>query len=797
MSKLHAVQKVVGGRFQLIRLLGTGGQAEVHLAKDLDLGIDVVLKSQSFADASHLGLLRREARVLMEIVPHRGLPTFRNDLIDGDHYVLINDYVDGRDLQSVLASQGDPGLAVQTVLGYLDQVAATLDHLHGHSPSLVHGDIKPANLVLADDGRVVIIDFGSAARVGELGEGIGTSGFAAPEMVAGEAITAAVDVFALAAVAITLLTGTTPTAGAPMWDGLRAAQADGLERVLRRALAFDPSRRPASASELVSQLRQAAEMDIPNGTVTIAYFGCTTGSTVRSDIANQVESAGGRMLATATVPDDGVAAAFTRVRDAACAAMSILATNGGQHCTVGLHVGDLGGWHGATLQQLVGETIQLTQGVPVGSATCSPPTRMLLGREGTHHFVPATYGFRVSPVRPDRSSIGAPETERWISSRRVLPIVGRDEELDAVRAAVDYDHRHLRASMVVLTADPGMGKSRILAELGARAVSEHHRVLVGQCTRAASAFEPFVDALGEEAFNSGTGQIEGDEEGWMDRRRFFARVAAVLQNSDAPVTLIIDDLHLIDGASTALLAHLLGQLGPNLTVLAGCRRDESPRGFVDLLNRFDVQSIRLDGLRDQAIGRLAQICDVALVGDGCGVVGALTGGNPFFALQFLEHLSETPATDSEHQAFTNGVLDWVSRRIVRLEDDVRAVLGPAAVIGLRFDVRLLAEVLGADPLEVLTHLEQAVAAGLLIEGDHAGEFRFVHTLVRTSLLDGLSPTRRALLHAKLAERLEAGVCDVDVLELAAHHWLEAGTLGNPVHPAEAAGRVTHKVFLHA
>ena len=792
MTALHVVHDMIGGRFQLVRLIGSGGQGEVHLAKDIDLGIDVVLKSRPVRDEQALVQLRREARVLMGVVPHRGLPVVRSDLVDSGRYILISDYVDGRDLESVLASQGDPGLPVQTALGYLAQIADSLDHLHGHRPAVVHGDIKPANLVLANDGRVVIIDFGTALRVGECGERIGTPGFTAPEVVAGEAITPAADVFSLAAVAVALLTGRAPTAGASMGDDLRSAKAEGLERVLRRALSFDPARRPPTAPDLVTQLREAAEMDLPTGTVTLAYFASSPPNPrQQTDIINEVERTGGNVVTNATVPTGGLAAVFTRVSDAATAALNIVDHGTSATCTAGLHVGDLGGWHGATLQQLVGETIQLTSTALVGSVVCSPPTRMLLGRDGAHHFTPTSHGFRINSVHVTAiaDSVGVQEANTWIAVRRIHPIFGRESTFDAVRVAVAADHDDQRASMVVLAADPGIGKTRVLAELGAQAVEAGHRVLIGRCTESGGAFEPFVDALGEEVFDLNSGQFEWEEGGWIDRRRFFTRVATTLETCPSPVTLIFDDLQWIDGASVALLSHLLSHLGSNLTVLAGCRNDARTPAFGDFIARLDVHSIGLAPLLGSELAQLAAINGVRLSEQALDTLRTLTNGNPFFALQVFDHLRGQDADELDNPDLPTGVLEWVGNRVARLGDQARSVLGPAAVIGRTFDVLLLADLIGAGPLELLTHLERAVDAGLLIEGVGVGEFRFVHEIVQSSLINGLSQTRQALLHATLGERLEANGSDLDNLELAAHHWLKAGRLGNPVHAAEIAVQV--------
>ena len=120
------VPAVVGGRFRLAGLLATGGEAEVHVARDLDLDLDVVLKTRRIADAADLERLRREAGLLMRLVAHPGLPTVRSDLVDGDRYYMISDHIVGNDLQSLVRAGDDAGLALPTVLDL--ELHQRLDH---------------------------------------------------------------------------------------------------------------------------------------------------------------------------------------------------------------------------------------------------------------------------------------------------------------------------------------------------------------------------------------------------------------------------------------------------------------------------------------------------------------------------------------------------------------------------------------------------------------------------------------------------------------------------------------------
>ena len=103
----------------------------------------------------------------MRFPPHPALPLVREDFFDGDRYVVAMDWVEGTDLARLLRERGRPGLAPSSVLAYLAQAAEALTHLHSQDPPVIHGDLKPANLILTKGGRVKLVDFGlSSAPVG-------------------------------------------------------------------------------------------------------------------------------------------------------------------------------------------------------------------------------------------------------------------------------------------------------------------------------------------------------------------------------------------------------------------------------------------------------------------------------------------------------------------------------------------------------------------------------------------------------------------------------------------------------
>ena len=175
-------------------------------------------------------------------------------------------------------------------------------------------------------------------------------------------------------------------------------------------------------------------------------------------------------------------------------------------------------------------------------------------------------------------------------------------------------------------------------------------------------------------------------------------------------------------------------------------------------------------------------------------------GNPFFVVEVLRHLAETGALvesdgrwtsdlSPEEVGIPEGIRDVVGQRLVGLGADVERVLRLAAVIGYEFRLDLLSDVAGADADVVLDALDAAVAANLVIEIG-VDRHRFAHGLVRETLHDELSSSRRARQHRKVAEALEArhaGDIDEVITELATH-WAEASAGGDSTRAIEVAER---------
>jgi serine/threonine protein kinase len=247
---------LVRDRYELGERLGGGGQGDVFKAYDHQHERPVAIKVRRWASEEERRTLLREAKMLLTLTPHPGLPLVRDDFFDGDRYYIVMEWVEGVTLDHVREERGDR-LPLDEVAGYVRQVAGALQHLHGHDPPIVHRDVKPGNIVRAHDGRVVLVDFGLSGPGGTGGASGGTSGYGAPELVSGGPVTPAADVFGLAATAFSLLTGRPPNGLPPDWKTMCGEAAPRVEGAIRAALSIDPARRPAGALEFAEHLAPA------------------------------------------------------------------------------------------------------------------------------------------------------------------------------------------------------------------------------------------------------------------------------------------------------------------------------------------------------------------------------------------------------------------------------------------------------------------------------------------------------------------------------------------------------------
>src|SRR5262245_28474445 len=342
-------------RYETLEIVGRGGEGEVSRALDQLHGRQVALKVRTVVDDASRSQLLSEAQVLLSLSPHRGLPLVREDFFVDDRYVIAMDWIEGRDLAAVLDADGHPGLDPELTIDYLEQAAEALDHLHLHRPTVVHGDVKPANLILTSSGRVALVDFGLSSRPYDDPRRAGTAGYVAPEVAAGERPSPASDVYSFAATALALLTGEPPTGGPPSWGDVDPGRIAALERSVRPSLSADPARRDPSATAFVARLRRWWGADLPSGTVTFVMI--EAAAATAEELADGVARAhGGHCVAPA---DGGPLLTVFRSADDGIAAARVLAADGdGRVAAVtGVARPDDGGYRGA----LVSSAAQLLE----------------------------------------------------------------------------------------------------------------------------------------------------------------------------------------------------------------------------------------------------------------------------------------------------------------------------------------------------------------------------------------------------------------------------------------------------
>jgi WD40 repeat protein/class 3 adenylate cyclase len=354
---------LIRGRYEQLEVVGSGGQGRVVRALDHLHDRTVALKIRELRDETDRSALLSEAGTLFRLPPSAHLPIVREDFFDGDDYVIVMDWVEGANLARILHTEGRPGLPPTLVLEWLADAAAALTLLHAQDPPVIHGDIKPSNLILTTGGRVSLVDFGASSTFAAPGRLGGTPYYAAPERAARGEASRASDIYSLASTAFALLTGGPPTGERSSWDGIEPDLAAQLEEAIRAGLATDPARRPATPGELVERLRAGWASSLPTGVLTFCLTDIVGSTNLWNDhpvgmshalvlhdntIATAVERRAGRLIgamgegdSTVSVfgsPIDAVTAAVDLVRDLAAVDWPVGVDI---HVRVALHTGEV------------------------------------------------------------------------------------------------------------------------------------------------------------------------------------------------------------------------------------------------------------------------------------------------------------------------------------------------------------------------------------------------------------------------------------------------------------------------
>ncbi|HEY3519248.1 MAG TPA: AAA family ATPase, partial [Gammaproteobacteria bacterium] len=398
------------------------------------------------------------------------------------------------------------------------------------------------------------------------------------------------------------------------------------------------------------------------------------------------------------------------------------------------------------------------------------------------------------PSPPPRVSAPPPASTRVAGDAKGAAeprLVGRDAELDRLRAAMAATFEQRRCRAVLLLGEPGIGKSRLLDAASGLARDAGALVLEAASYEAESIrpFALFVDALRKlEPAAAASVFDRGDS---SNRDRLFERLAElVAERAGArPVVLKFDDLQWCDESSAAAL-HYVVRTSANLGVLVllAARRDElrdnTPvlRTVRELRHAGLLEDIDLAALGEHAvreiIGARAPQADADRLCKGCG-------GNPLLAIE----LARAEVAGESGQSLR----EVIQERLARFDADGGEVLRWAAILSPRIDAASLARLTGLDWNAIGEALDTAARHSMLVEADRG--LRFSHELIGRSIYAGIPPARRRTMHRRVAELLEQDTAlEPERAADLAHHAAQSADAALAARAMISAGRLCLRFF---
>jgi tetratricopeptide (TPR) repeat protein len=435
---------------------------------------------------------------------------------------------------------------------------------------------------------------------------------------------------------------------------------------------------------------------------------------------------------------------------------------------------------------------------------------------------------------------------------------GRTAELSILKAAADAA-KDGRFSAILISGEPGIGKTRLTEEAGSYARSLGLDIASGRCFETQSRFSyfPFVSAFshlvklplsqvasaargGGKRADKGLDILERlairvprsarpEPEATTAQTALFESVAGFLRarTECSPLLLVLEDLDWADEGSLSLLLYLVRMLTTaRLLIIAtgrgneALRRLELRRTIIECGRLQCWQRIRLRGLSEtEAVSLVQKLVAADSTGETAQLaadIWRLTNGNPLFIVQIVRHLVETgrlylsgaewvASSGWESKlAAEEGMLELVDARLSRLSEGCREVLNHAAVLGDEFEFEVLAQMLPLAATDLSDLLEEASSGGIVTEArnNETADYAFAHGLIRQSLYERQSRPAKRALHAGAARAIEAvygGQQDSHLSQLALH-YTRAGRAGDAARAVEysmRAGEMAYGVCAYA
>jgi tetratricopeptide (TPR) repeat protein len=396
------------------------------------------------------------------------------------------------------------------------------------------------------------------------------------------------------------------------------------------------------------------------------------------------------------------------------------------------------------------------------------------------------------------STVGPPDERPSVGTANARPFIGRGQELGQLIAALEAA-RSGHGSLILVTGEPGIGKSRLMDEFADAARERGCSVLIGRCWDGggAPAYWPWVQVVRAAGGDFESLAAERDREGRSPvphavdpaaaRFRLFDEITRFLteQTRSVPTVVVLEDIHAADEPSVLLLRFLATYVRDQRMLLAASYREAEPRvrDAPDLFAELSRvgRHVPLIGFSRSEIARYIEIAtDAVAPSSWVERVYELTAGNPFFVGQVVRARADRWAADDTH-ALPEEVRALIRRRVANLSSEASQMLHIAAVVGREFDLRILAETTTLSTERLIDVLGEAHDAGILLNDPAApSSYEFSHDLLREAMYEGVSPTRRMELHRTVGHALEREfAADLDPhLSALAHHFAQSAPLGD-------------------
>ncbi|MGD8330746.1 MAG: protein kinase, partial [Acidobacteriota bacterium] len=709
--------------YRITAKLGEGGMGEVYRATDTKLGRDVALKvlaTDLAANAERLARFEREARAIAAL-NHPGIVTIHSvEESDGRHFITM-ELVEGTTLDGLIPPGGMPlGALFELAIPIVDAISAA------HDRGLAHRDLKPTNIMVTRDGKVKVLDFGLAK---------------------------------------------------PVASGTMA----------------DDETKATFAGDLTGEGRVLG---------TVAYMSPEQAEGRSVDHRSDIFSLGVLLyqMATGTRPFEGdtqLSVLTSIMRDEPAPVIEL-------NPTLPRHLG-----------RIVGRCLAKSPLERYQSSIDLRTDLQGLRRELDSGELEA---LEVAIAMPTASAAKVYAT----------PLVGRDAERASLLEMLDKASSG-HGSLVMIGGEPGVGKTRLAWDILDEARQREMAAFIGHCyeSEGTPPFIPWVEILESSAQATAPAlfrQLMGDSAPELakllpelrrlypdipepldlpaeeSRRYLFKSVHAFVERAtrNRPSVVVLDDLHWGEEGTLLLLQYLAPRLAELPLLVIGTYRDVEldvsrplAKTLQQLVRERLSNRIALRRLPEAGVHQMLEALSGAEPPAGlAGVIHHETEGNPFFVEEVYQHLDEQGRLFNDEGSWKTdlsldglevpeGVRLVVGRRLEQLDNDSRAILAGAAVVGRRFGYALVDAIDSVDSMKLLDTMEEAERLQLIRPSGTARRdphYTFTHELIRQTLLDGLSLPRLQRFHLHIANAYEKAYArHIDEhAQAMAHHLYQAG-----------------------